>query len=307
MEAANEAQLLALSSGIAAAGARAAAAVVRVEGRGRPGSGVAWSDDVVVTAAHAVEAEDEVEVGLPSGETVRGAVVGRDPATDLAALRLPRAAGLAPPAWRERPPAAGELALAISRPGHAPRLGLALVARVSAGEWRAPGGARLDRFVELDVALHPGLSGGLAVDLAGGALGVASAGIVRATALAIPAATLRRVVGSLLAHGAMRRGYLGVATVPVRLPTALRPAAGQDAGLLVSGLDEQGPAASAGVSLGDVLLALDGHALAHPGELVPLLEEERIGAAVAVRLLRAGEARELPVAIAARGAGGRPP
>jgi S1-C subfamily serine protease len=302
-------ELLELSAAVAATAARAAEGVVRVEGRRRAGSGVVWSDGVVVTAAHSVDAEDEVEVGLPSGETVRGEVGARDPGTDLAAVRLARPVGLAAPAWRDEVPAAGELALTVSRPGRSPRIGLALVARVSAGEWRAPGGGKLDRFVELDAGLHPGFSGGLVVDLAGRAIGLASAGIVRATALAVPPATLRRVLGSLLAHGAVRRGYLGVATVPVRLPSALRAAAGQEGGLLVSGVDEGGPAARAGVSLGDVLLALDGHALAHPAELVPLLDEERIGATVPVRLLRGGAPVDVALALGARGGaerGGRP-
>jgi S1-C subfamily serine protease len=301
----NTSELLGLSAAISAAAARGAEAVVRVEGRRRAGSGVAWSaDGVVVTAAHAVEAEDQVEVGLPSGESVRGEVAGRDATTDLAIVRVAPEAGLQPPAWRDEPAAVGELVLTLSRPGRSARAGLGLVARVSAGTWRAPGGARLDRFVELDVALRPGFSGSLAIDLGGRAMGLATAGVVRAAALALPPPTLRRVVGSLLAHGRIRRGYLGVATVPVRLPAALRPAAGQEGGLLVSGLDEEGPAARAGVSIGDVVLALDGRPLAHPGELVPLLEEERIGATVSVRLLRGGEPREVALALGARGASG---
>ena len=297
----NTEQLLSLSDGLAAVAARAAESVVRVEGRRRAGSGVAWAADAILTAAHAVGEEDEVEVQLPSGEAVRGEVAGRDPGTDLAVVRLASPATLPLPAWHDDVPAAGSLALTLSRPGRAPRAGLALVARVSAGEWRAPGGARLDRFVELDASLFPGFSGGLVVDLAGRALGLANAGVVRGAALALPPATLRRVAGALLSHGAVRRGYLGVATIPVHLPSQLRTVAGQERGLLVSGLDEGGPAAQVGVVLGDVLLSAAGSALAHPRDLAPLLEEDRIGEPLPLRVLRAGAPRDLALTIGARG------
>lgn len=300
--------LSALSRRTAALFAERAHHVVRVEGRRRgPASGVVWSSDgLVVTAHHVLERDEELEVGLPSGETVAAELVGRDPSTDLALLRV-SAAGLAPAPWGDETPAAGELVLALSRPGRSPRASLGAVAR-TAGEFRAAGGGRVDRWLEVSVDVAPGLSGSLVVGASGGPVGIASAGLVRGAVLVVPPPTLRRVAGALLAHGAVRRGFLGVTTLPVRLPPATAARAGQDAALLVSAVEPGSPADRAGLLLGDALLALGGAPVAHAGDLLPLLEEERIGQALPVRLVRAGEVRELPVTVGVRGerAGGRP-
>ncbi len=274
--------------------------VVRVEARRAPASGVVWSPDgVVVTANHNVEWDEHVEVGLADGRNPRADLVGRDPSTDLAVLRLD-ASGLPAPAWAEPDSLrAGHLVLSVSRPGRALRVGLAPLAR-AAGDWRAPAGGRLDRYLEADLPLHPGFSGALVLDLAGRAIGLATAGLARGTALVVPLPTLRRVVGQILAHGQVRRGFLGVATVPVRLPPSLEKQAGQAGALLVSAVEEQSPAARGGLLLGDALLAFGGTPLSHPGDLLPLLEEERIGQPVALRLLRAGEVREVAVTVGVR-------
>lgn len=296
-----------LSDGLAALAGKAAASVVRVDGgRRAPGSGVAWSADTVVTASHWLDGEEEAEVGLPGGETASAEVAGRDPTTDLAVLRV-KGGGLAAAEWTDAAPRVGALALALTRPGRGPRANLALVSRVG-DAFRTHAGGKLDAWVELDVALFPGFSGGLVVDLAGRGVGLATAGIARATPLAVPPATLRRVVKAILAHGGVRRGYLGVSSFPVRLPSALAAAAGQRSGLLVTAVEDDSPAARAGFTVGDVLLALDGTPLGHAGDLLPLLEEERIGDAATARLARGGSVQELKVTIGARGrAGGAAP
>jgi S1-C subfamily serine protease len=292
--------LVALSRRTAALASESADHVVRVDGRRRgPASGVVWSSDgLVVTAHHVLEREEELEVGLPSGETVPAELVGRDPSTDLALLRV-AASGLAAAPWADGAPATGELVLALSRPGVRPRASLGLVAR-TAGEFRAPGGGRVDRWIEASIDVAPGLSGSLVVGAAGAPVGLASAGLVRGTILVVPPATLRRVTGALLAHGGVRRGFLGVTTLPVRLPPSAAGSAGQECALLVSAVEDGSPAHRAGLLLGDALLSLGGAPLAHAGDLLPLLEEERIGQALPVRLVRAGEVRELPVTVGAR-------
>ena len=274
--------------------------VVRVEARRAPASGTIWSPDgVVVTAHHNVEWDEDIEVGLADGRSLRAELVGRDPATDLAVLRL-QGSGLPAPAWAEPDSLkAGQLLLSLSRPGRALRVALGPLAR-AAEAWRTPAGGRLDRYLEADLGLHPGFSGALVLDLAGRAVGLATAGLLRGAALVVPTPTLRRVVGQLLAHGQVRRGFLGVATVPVRLPPSLEKAAGQAGGLLVTAVEEGSPAQRGGLLLGDALLTFGGTALSHPGELLPLLEEERIGQAVALRLVRAGEVREVAVTVGAR-------
>jgi S1-C subfamily serine protease len=299
--------LIALSRRTAALVAERAPHVVRVEGRRRgPASGVVWSaDGLVVTAHHALERDEEVEIGLPSGETTTAEVVGRDPTTDLALLRA-RSTGLAVPTWTDDAPAAGELVLAISRPGKSARAALGLVAR-AAGEWRTGGGGKIDRYLETSLDLAPGLSGSLVVGAAGAALGVACAGLVRGTVMVLPPATLHRVVGALAAHGGVRRGFLGVATLPVRLG-AIAAKAGQPHALLVSAVETESPAERGGLLVGDVLLSLGGERVEDHGDLLPLLEEERIGHPIAARIVRGGEVREITVTVGARGerAGRRP-
>jgi len=292
--------LVSFSSRTAEAVAAAAGHVLRVEGRRRsPASGVAWAKDLVVTTHHALERDEEVEVGLPDGATATAEVAGRDPATDLAVLRL-RDAALSPAAFGDAAALApGHLVLAVSRPGRTPRAGLGLVAR-AAGEWRGPGGGKLDRWLETTLDLHPGLSGGLALSAAGEPVGLLTAGLVRGVAMVVPPETLRRVVSALAEHGAVRRGYLGVATLPVRLPPPVAAGAGQPGALLVSAVEPDSPAAQAGLLLGDVILALAGEPVADFGDLLPLLEADRIGQALTVKLLRAGSPREVQVTVGVR-------
>jgi S1-C subfamily serine protease len=274
--------------------------VVRVEARrGSPASGVVWSaDGVVVTASHVLEWDDSIEVGLPDGRSLAASLIGRDPTTDLAALRV-EAGALRVPEWNGARLKVGHLVLALSRPGRSARASLGIVS--AAGDaWRTPAGGRLDRYIQTDVPLHPGFSGGLLVDAAGAGIGVNTSGLLRRTSLALPAETARRVVDSLVAHGQVRRGFLGIGTYPVRLPAALEQQLGQSSGLLIVSVQPDSPAARSGLFLGDTLVALEGRAVTHAADLLPFLEEERIGAELPARIVRAGELRDVRLAVGAR-------
>lgn len=289
-----------LSERLAALAKEGARSVVRVDARRAPSSGVVWSaDGVLLTAHHNLENEEGIEVGLPDGRTVPAEIVGRDPTTDVAALRIAEK-DLAVPAWAEAGDLdTGHLLVGLTRPGRAVRAGLGLLARAAEG-WRTPAGGKLDRYLEADLPLHPGFSGGLVLDLAGRAVGLATAGLLRGAAMVVPLPTLRRVAGALLSHGRVRRGFLGIASFPIRLPGRVETQAGQPGGLLVTNVEDDSPAARAGLLLGDVLLSLGGEPVAHLSDLLPLLEEDRIGAALPARVLRAGELKSLTVAIGAR-------
>jgi S1-C subfamily serine protease len=293
-----------ISQGLAAAVEAAGASVVRVEGRHRrPSSGIVWSaDGVVATADHKIEREEGIRVGLPDGRTVPATLVGRDPRTDVAVLRA-EATGLAPITWAPNIGSTGEvkvghLVLALSRPGETVRASLGIVC-ASAGEWRTHAGGRIDRWLETDVLHQPGFTGGLLVDAAGRGLGMDDAGLRRGRGLAVPAATLKRVVESILAHGGVRRGYLGIAVQPARLPESAAARHGA-AGLLVVAVQPKSPAEQGGLLLGDVLLAVDGKRAADPGVLQSILDEDRVGAEVVCSVLRGGEAREVRLTVGAR-------
>jgi S1-C subfamily serine protease len=289
-----------LSAAAATAVETAGRSVLRVEGRRRgPSSGIAWSaDGVIVAAHHNVEWDEDIAVGLPDGSAARANVVGRDPATDVAVLRA-AVSSLVVPDWAAETPKVGHLALALTRPGRTVRASLGVVHALG-DEWRTPAGGRVDRYLQTDIGLQPGFSGSLLVDLAGRAIGMNNAGLVRGSSLALPPATLRRVVETLVAHGHVRRGFLGIGTIPVRLPAALEKSVGQRAGLLVTSVAEESGAGRAGLLLGDVIVAVEGKGVSSPGDLLPFLEEDRIGQSLNARIVRAGEPRDVAVTVGAR-------
>jgi S1-C subfamily serine protease len=290
-----------LSEELAASVEAAAPSVVRVEGRRRTASsGVVWSADGAILASHhAVDSDEEVPIGLHDGRTLAGRVVGRDPGSDLALLRV-EASGLVPPRWVfGRSPRPGEIVLGLSRPGRSARARLGIVSAV-APEWRTPSGSRFESYLESDLPLHPGFSGGLLLAADGSALGVNSAGVLRGTALAVPAAVVKRVAEVLLAQGRVKRGYLGIGTQPVALSPELRASAQQPSALIVLSVQPGSPAARAGILLGDVLLRAGDDALTHPGALLPSLDADRVGRELSLRLLRAGEPRSVTVVVGER-------
>jgi serine protease DegQ len=289
-----------LSNALAEAVEAAAESVVRVEGRARgTSSGVVWSaDGVVLTAHHTLDRDEDVRVGLGDGRSLEAAVVGRDPGTDVAVLRV-QASGLRPAAWRDEAPRTGHVVLHVSRPGRAVRARLGIVSAVG-GPWRTRAGGRLDRYFEADVALERGFSGGLFVDPSGLGLGLATAGLVRSTPIAVPPSTLRRIAEQVLAHGQVRRGFLGIGGYPVALPMALAETEGQRSGLMLVSVQEGTPAAAAGLLIGDVVIRVDAQPIAHPADLLPFVDEDRVGAELSVRLLRAGAVREVRVKVGQR-------
>ena len=213
-----------VSDGLAATVAIASPSVVRVEARRRlPATGIIWSPDgVIVTAHHVVEQEEALHVGLPDSRTVAATLVGRDPTTDLAVLRT-QATDLTPPTWADptlQSLRVGHLVLALGRPGPTVQATMGIVSAL-ATSWRTPAGGQLDRYLQTDVVMSPGFSGGPLVDVTGHVVGLNTSALLRSMSLTVPIPTLRRVVETLLTHGRIRQGYLGVSSQPVRLPAAL--------------------------------------------------------------------------------------
>lgn len=290
-----------LSNGLAEAVATAGPAIVRVEARRHtPASGIIWSaDGLILTANHAVRRDDNITVGLADGRTAAAMLIGRDPTTDLALLQADDL-GAAPLAHAEEAEmSVGHFVLALGRPGRTVQATLGVVSALGES-WRTPMGGQVDRYLQTDVVMYPGFSGGPLVGANGRLLGLNTSGLSQGVSLAIPAATLERVAGALRSHGRVKRGYLGVSTQRVRLPEGVAGQAGQKTGLLVVSVETGSPAEAGGLTLGDTLLGIGGRAIVSHEDLLAALSGDVVGQKETVRVLRGGQVQELTIKIGER-------
>jgi S1-C subfamily serine protease len=290
-----------LSADMATAATAAGNSIVRVEARRRAhASGVIYSSDgVIVTTHHVVERDENISIGLPDGTKAGATLVGRDPSTDLAVLRV-EANGLQAARWAAAEDVqVGQLVLALGRPGERIQATLGVISAVEEG-WRTHGGGKVDAYLQTDVIMYPGFSGGPLLSANGDFIGINSSALMRGASVTLPAATVSRVAQALLAHGHVRRGYLGVSAQPVRLPAALAGELGQETGLLVAAVETGSPAENAGMLLGDTLIALADQRIRHMDDLMAALSSDRVGKTVAARIVRGGKTEELSVTIGER-------
>jgi S1-C subfamily serine protease len=292
-----------LSNDLASTVEAAGPAIVRVEARRRlPASGIVWSaDGVIVTSHHGVEQDENIKIGLADRQTVPATLVGRDPTTDLAVLKA-EATGLTPPGWatfESNGVQVGHLVLALGRPGKSVQATLGIVSALSA-DWRTPGGSQLDYYLQTDVVMYPGFSGGPLVSAAGQVIGLNTSALLRGVSVTVPAPSIQKVVETLLAHGHIKRGYLGVSTQPVRLPAALSDQLQQETGLLLAGVEAGSPADKAGLLLGDVIVGVAGAPIRHHDDLLAQLSGDRVGQAISVKIVRGGQAQEVEVVVGER-------
>jgi S1-C subfamily serine protease len=284
-------ELASLSNELAAVVDRAGRSVVAVHARPRfSSSGVFWRPGIVVTAEHTIRREEEITVTLPDGSAAPAALAGSDAGTDIAVLKVE---GGVPGPIGQSAPAAGNLALSIGRSQDSGvNATLGIVSAVS-GSWRTWRGGRLDHYIRLDLTLYPGSSGGAVVNVAGETIGIATSALSRIAGVAIPAATINRVVDEILKRGSVSRGYLGVGLQPVELPDHHK-------GLIVLSLEAGGPASKAGVLIGDILISLGGTAVDDTDDIQSVLEGHAVGQAIEAAVLRGGEARAISIAIGER-------
>jgi len=271
-----------LSNELASTVQAAGPGIVRVEARRRlAASGIVWSaDGVIVTAHHVVQKEDNIKVGLPGGQTVSATLVGRDPSTDLAVLRAD-VQNLAPltPSTAAQAMQVGHLVLALGRPGETVQATLGIISALGES-WRTPAGGLFDHYLQTDVVMYPGFSGGPLVNAAGALLGLNTSALVQGISLTVPTATIQRVTDMLLKHGKIRRGYLGVSTQPVRLPAGLALQSGQETG--------------------DTIVTLETSPVQQHDDLLALLSADRVGAKVSIRLVRGGQVQNVSVVVGER-------
>jgi len=274
--------------------AQLAASVVGLATRRHNGAGVVWRPGVVVTSASLLWRASQVALVLPDGEQVQAELRGIDVATDLAALTWPDSA--LPAAGRvaaDHAARVGDFVFAVGR--EASGLTQASFGHIGlvGGEWRSWRGGRVEQLIRLDGGLYPGLVGAPVATAAGQVLGIASSAFSRHHGVVLPVATVDRVLDALLAHGRVLHGYVGIAVQPVR---ATLDGQATD-GLLVSSVADDGPAAQAGLLVGDVIVSIGGQPV---GSLDDLRARLQVGATVAVRVARGGVGQDLAIVVAER-------
>ena len=280
--------LVALSNDVAATVEHAAASVVAVEARSRIGSsGFFVRPDLILTADHALES-DEVEIVRDGGQAESAQIAGRDPATDLALLRVATAGtplAFAPPEALR----VGAIVLAVARDDDGDLAASMGVISAVGGAWRTWQGGEIDRFVRPDLSLYARFSGSPLIDVSGRAVGLNTGGLSRRQVLTVPAATIHRVVDALLTRGGrIPRGYLGAALQSI------------EGGAIVLGVEPGSPADRGGLIVGDVITAFDGNEVGEAGDVHGQLGSGAVGKQVALDVRRGGSPQRLNVTVGER-------
>lgn len=288
-----------LSNELADAVAAAAPSVVQVVGRRRPASGLVYANDTVLTTMSAIRREDGLQVRRDDGRTFDAVLVGWDPATGLAVLRAAglEAAPMAPSVTAVR---VGHIGLAVARSWSNAITASAGIVAVIGGPHHTSARRTIDQIFRTTAPMHDGFAGGAFLDTSGALIGVATAASIRGLGVIIPASIAWKAAASVLEHGRIKRGYLGIAGQQVTLPEHQRGGMGRERALLALAVTPAGPAAQAGILVGDVLLAIDTTPLESPEELMDALMTIGAGHRARLQLLRGGAATEVTVSIGER-------
>lgn len=295
----DQTDLLAQFSNALAARADAAKnAVVAIRlAHGRHITGMVWQSDVVVASEQSLPRKEEFEVVAAGGAVVIAKIAGRDPSTNIAVLRL--ATSIASPSIAAGEARPGAIALAIGADGTGAASARLGIVNLAGAEWHSSQGGLIDRRIVLDVSLAHREEGGPVFDAAGAYLGMSTFG-PRGQVIAIPTATIERIVPLLLKDGHIARGWLGVALQAVAVPDALRETAEQSSGLMVMSVVDGGPAAQAGIVAGDIILSVDGTSTRRFRRIARLFGSDSIGRKADLRLIRSGAVMTVQMTIAER-------
>jgi S1-C subfamily serine protease len=269
--------LASLSSALTATVAQAAPALVSVHSHRSRATGFVWKSGFVITADETLADEGEIKVLFADGTEKPATIAGRDHTTDIALLRVDGVTA-APASLTTDVPALGALAVIVAADHGTPIAALAMISK-SAERWRSLRGGEIDARIELDTRLRHSSEGGLVLNAAGQAIGMAVSGPRRT--LVIPTVTIQRVASRLETHGRIARGYLGVGLQPVKLDDGV--------GAMVMSVDKNGPAAAAGLRQGDVITALNNEPISGVRALMRKLGPDSVGTVVELAGLRGGE------------------
>ena len=280
--------LSSFSSALADVVARTRRTIVSVHSHRSQASGFVWKPGLIVTADEALAEEGEVSVKLADGTARPASIAGRDHTTDIALLRFD-ARDIAPAVLSSVVPDLGSLSVVVAAEHGVATAALGAVSLVG-GRWRSLRGGEIDARIELDVRLRPSHEGGLVLNAAGEAIGMAVRGVRRV--LVIPGATIGRIAGRLEIHGRIARGYLGVGLQPVKLDDGV--------GAMVMSVDRSGPSAAAGIRQGDVIVGWNDEKLSGVRSLIRSLGPDSVGSVVDVAILRGGEPVRIKLTIGER-------
>ena len=280
--------------------------VVSVRGKRSAGTGIHWKKGLIVTSCEALSTEDSLKIGLPDGQTVNTELLGTDPTTDIALLSLPETIDL--PTVVLGDPQALALGQLVSTVGYQASRGrksrqfasLGMVSQLGP-TWRSQRGGQIDRYIVVDLTLYRGSAGCPLINAGGQVVGFNTFG-PRRKVLTIPATNVTATVNQLQQQGKISQGYLGLGMQAILLPENVQQQHDltQAAGILVISVETGSAADTAGLVLGDVMLAFDGETLEDLKQVQSFLGPQSVGKALQIQLLRGGELSMLSVVVGER-------
>lgn len=260
-------------------------------------SGIYWRDGLIVTSEESLRRTKDITITLPDGETTPVTLLARDPSTDTAVLKTEASLPIAP-VDSECELKVGHLAIAVGRDSDR---GLSVAQGVISnlgGSWRSSLGGHIDSFIRLDLNFYPSMGGSALVNAAGQVIGFNTTG-PRRSILTIPAATVDRVIDRLLETGHLNRGYLGLGMQPVSLKKSLvnELSLKGGRGLMVANVETDAPADTAGIILGDILVAIEDAPLTRLRDIQAYLEPQNVGKTIKIQLIRAEKLMDVSLTV----------
>ncbi|MCL4274880.1 MAG: trypsin-like peptidase domain-containing protein [Anaerolineales bacterium] len=291
-----------LSEAMADAAERAGKSTVLVDARRRiPASGIAIAKDLILTADHVVERDEDIRVILGDGTETTARLAGRDPGTDLAVLKLDSASAV-PAEVAKSPARVGQFVLAIGRPSKNGIESSFGTVNTIGGPVRTGRGGMLEKYIKTDVVSYPGFSGGPLINGEGQVHGINTSGFRGGGAITIPADVAWKIAETLSKHGKIKRGYLGIRSQTVNIPAEAQSELkrGQETGLLIVGLEAESPAGKGGIMVGDILVGVAEQPIEHHDELFARLSGDVVGKSVPMDVLRGGKLQVVNVVVGER-------